>query len=149
MSYDITFIPKSAEQSWQHALDAQEARSISGKPWDAPAAAATQTGWNRLAAQLLRILPEMQQFEAPHKLELTDMDTGLQVLLFEGEAAITIPYGLSAAPSQRVMRTARQLAEIIETETGLLGFDPQQGRRFLDPQVPRKAQRQWWEFWKK
>lgn len=149
MSYDITFIRKSAWQSWQEALDAHEAKSISRQPWDAPAATATQSEWKRIATRLLRIQPHMHQFEAPHKLELTDIETGLQVLLFDGEAAITIPYGLSADATQKVMRMARQLAEIIETETGLLGYDLQQGCRFLEQKAPYKVKRQWWEFWKK
>jgi hypothetical protein len=149
MSYDITFISKSAGQTWQEALDAHEARTIARQPWHAPAAAATQSEWKRLAARLLSVEPYMDQFETPHKLELTDLETGLQVSLFEDEAAITIPYGRSADSAQKVMKTARRMAQIIESETGLLGYDLQLGRRFLEPEAPAKAKRQWWVFWKK
>jgi hypothetical protein len=132
MSYDITFIRKAAGQTWREALEVQEARTLARQPWDAPVAAAMQAEWRRIAARLLRVQPHMDQFEAPHKVELTELETGLQVSLFEDEAAITIPYGLSAGTTKRAMRTARRLAAIIEAETGLLGYDMQQGRRFLE-----------------
>jgi hypothetical protein len=149
MSYDVTFIRKSERQTWQEAIDANEARSISRQPWNAPATEAAQSEWNRIAGLLLESHPGLSVYQAPHTLELSDIETGLQVSLYEGEAAITIPYGRSPDTVKQAMTTAKRLTYIIERETGLLGYDPQRGCRFLETEAAQKAKRRWWMFWKR
>lgn len=170
MSYDITFIRKTEKQTWQEALQAHEARVMAREPWGAPAPEATRAEWRRIAALLLEVHAGMELTEAPHVLELTDLQSGLQVALYEDEADISVPYWHAGEEAQALVGVMRRLAAIVERETGLVGYDPQLDARFLDAQeapgqeaaimtsmsdkIRRgelfgKKERRWWEFWKR
>lgn len=173
MSYDITFIQKSEDQTWKEALEANETRVLADN-WNSPASDVVQAGWSRIAALLLDCNPEMSIFNAPHCLELTDEVTGLQVSLYEFEAAIRIPYTHSEDTAQQIMELAKRMAHIIEKETGLWGYDGQLDCRFSDSPTMeqdagaflgsmssllheedllqlsnRRNRKPWWMFWRK
>jgi len=174
VSYDIVFLQKSADQTWEEALEAIEVRAMEKEPWDSPASEAMRSEWNRIADLLLECNPGMSKFESTNSLELTDENTGLQVSLYASEADISVPYQHAGDTAQEIMALARKLALILEKETGLVGYDGQLGRRFLD--TPRTSQeagallssmsrkiheedlqqlskretrRPWWMFWKR
>lgn len=174
MSYDIVFFQKSADQTWEEALEANEVRAMKKEPWNSPAPEAVHSEWNRIADLLLECNPGMTKFISNHSLEMTDESTGLQVSLYESEADISIPYQHEGDTAQEIMALARELALILEKETGLIGYNGQIGRRFLDtPRTSQEAEallssmsrkiheedllqpskkearRPWWMFWKR
>ena len=173
MSYDITFIQKSEAQTWQEALEANEARVSALESWNSPASDAAYAEWQRISALLLECNPGMSKHVAPHCLELTDDATGLQVSLFESEAGISIPYAHSNETAQPIMELVKRFALIIEEETGLVGYDGQLDRRYLDSPTTaqeagaflgstshrlhegdllqrsnKKKRKPWWMFWR-
>jgi hypothetical protein len=174
MSYDIVFLQKSTDQTWEEALEANEIRALTKEPRNAPASEAVYSEWNRIADLLLECNPGMSKFESINSLEMTDENTGLQVSLYASEADISVPYQHAGDTAQEIMALARKLALILEKETGLVGYDGQLGRRFLDtPRMSQEAgallssmsrkiheedlqqlskretRRPWWMFWKR
>lgn len=59
--------------------------------------------------------------------ELTHPDTGIRISYGGTDAAVAVPYWYSGATAQGVVETALGLWQLVETETGLVGHDPQTG----------------------
>jgi hypothetical protein len=81
---------------------------------------------------LLARCPEMRRFDTSYNLELTDSKTGIQVSFFKDEVAIAIAYWHFGDKANQIIELAKQLAYVIESETDLVGFDPQLGHSFLE-----------------
>lgn len=125
MSYDILFVPRRPEQSWQDALDQAEGTdvlTVAIRP-------ERREQWARIVAALRRRLGEIEEFLADDALEATHVGSGLQVSLFPDEAAVTFPYwqreDVGAFHDQVV-----DVVGLVESETGLSAWDAQSDAPF-------------------
>lgn len=116
MSFDLTFVRKSADQSWDDALNAAEDET-DGVP-DARA-------WGRIIDDARQILGVIDLHEGGDYFELDHEPTGIQVSLYADEAAVTVPYWYKGAQAQEIVRTLYRLAAVIEEHTELSGYDEQ------------------------
>lgn len=126
MSYDLTFLPKAADQSWDEALDAAEQRVVASTQSGAPSAGYDREVWARLVAAAREELGEVEVFEGDDSAEVSH-DSGIQLSLYSHEAAITVPYWYEGEEADAVMARVFRLAAVVERETGLQGYDPQAG----------------------
>ena len=127
MSFDLYFLSKRADQSWEDALDALEDDAEA----DAPLSASDLELWRRLEGGLRAVLPELEVFEGERERELTDERTGIQVSLFPGELSLSVPYWYSGPEADQLVDLLRRVASIIERESGLIAYDPQADAPFL------------------
>jgi len=116
MSFDLTFVRKSADQSWDEALDGSE-EDTDGEP-DAQA-------WAGIVGDARQILGDIELHSGGDYFELDHEPTGIQVSLYAGEAGITVPYWYEGAEAREIVRTLYRLAAVIERHTGLTGYDAQ------------------------
>jgi hypothetical protein len=92
---------------------------------------------------------------------------GIQIMLFDDEASVTLPYWHQGAKARRVFEEIWTYLKIIESEGGFFTHDPQIGR-VIDLKTDFEAclshydrvssgaakritttpQKRWWEFWK-
>ncbi|MEU2613933.1 hypothetical protein ABZ570_20455 [Micromonospora sp. NPDC007271] len=117
MSYDLIFVPRSDDQSWDDALDAAEEADSDERP--------SGEAWARLVAVARQVLGEVSVFEGTHHYELTHEPTGIQVSYFAEEAGITVPYWYRGGAAQAIVKAMYQLGEAVQAVTGLPGYDPQ------------------------
>ena len=125
MSYDLTFLAKSAGQSWEDAIEALGAWEEAGEsgPQERPDAQA----WERILTGAREMLGQVEVYAADAWYEFTHEPTAIQVSLEADTATITVPYWYSGARAESVVRLMYRLGEIIESATGLAGYDPQVG----------------------
>jgi hypothetical protein len=116
MSFDLTFVRKAADQSWDEALDAAEDET-DGTP-DAQA-------WARIVRDAREILGDIELHDGGDYYELDHEPTGIQLSLYADEAAITVPYWYAGTQAQEVVRLLYQLAAVVEQHTELSGYDGQ------------------------
>ncbi|SBT67806.1 hypothetical protein GA0070622_4871 [Micromonospora sediminicola] len=117
MSYDLIFVPRGDDQSWDDALEAAEEADDDERP--------SGETWARLVAAVRQVLGEVSVFDGAHNYELTHEPTGIQVSYFAGEAAITVPFWYRGADAQAVVTAMYRLGEAVQMVTGLSGYDPQ------------------------
>lgn len=117
MSFDLTFVRKSDDQSWEDALDSVDDYETDGAP-DALA-------WARIVDGARQILGDIELHDGGDYFELGHEPTGIQLSLYAGEAAINVPYWYSGAEAQEIVRTVYRLAAVIEEHTDFSGYDEQ------------------------
>lgn len=117
MSYDLIFVPRSDDQSWDDALDAAEEADNDERP--------SSEAWARLVAAARQVLGEVSVFEGAHNYELTHEPTGIQLSYYAEEAGITVPYWYRGGDARAVVTAMYQLGEAVQAVTGLPGYDPQ------------------------
>ncbi|GIF77209.1 hypothetical protein [Asanoa siamensis] len=117
MSYDLTFLPKTDDQSWEEAMAAAE----EAEDGDAPSAQV----WAELLAAARQELGEVEVFESEDSYELDHEPSGIQLSYYAGEAAISVPYWHRAERARAVVDSIYRLGAAVERLTGLRGFDPQ------------------------
>lgn len=122
MSYDIVCAPRLPGQSWDDVMDELESEEDG-----APLAAQARAAWERIVPRVREVLGEVELFESDETVELTHMETGIQVSLYAGSAAVTVPYWTSGEAADTVLRLVYRIAEIVEAETGMEAYDPQNG----------------------
>jgi hypothetical protein len=83
--------------------------------------------WERILAGARDLLGEVEVHAADSWYEFTHEPTGIQVSLEATMAAITVPYWYSGARAESVLRLVYRLGQIVESATGLAGYDPQVG----------------------
>jgi hypothetical protein len=116
MSYDLTFLPKSADQSWEEALAA-----VGPEPAGLP----DPQMWERLVAGARKVLGEVDTFADHDHFELVHLSTGIQLSYFAGAAGIEVPYWYRGTDAEAVVGKVYQLGRVVEDVTGLAGYDPQ------------------------
>jgi hypothetical protein len=101
-------------------------------------------------------------------IELNDDATGIQIMLFDDEAAVTVPYWHSGEKAKATFARMLEHVRIIARETGFVGFDPQ-SEQVIDPDADLElmvgmytpmvrqlhgeaesgspAKKPWWKFW--
>ncbi|MEU7994100.1 hypothetical protein AB0B83_02000 [Micromonospora sp. NPDC049060] len=117
MSYDLIFVPRTDDQSWDDALDAAEEADSDELP--------SGGAWARLLAAARQVLGEVSVFEGAHNYELTHEETGIQVNYYAQGAEITVPYWHRGEAARVVVEAIHQLGEVVQMVTGLPGYDPQ------------------------
>ncbi|CCH20479.1 hypothetical protein [Micromonospora lupini] len=117
MSYDLTFVPRSDDQSWDDALDAAEEADSDERP--------SGEAWARLVVAARQVLGEVSVFEGAYNYELTHEKTGIQLSYYRQEAGITVPYWHRGGDARAVVAAMYQLGEAVQAVTGLPGYDPQ------------------------
>ena len=117
MSYDLVFVPRADEESWETALEAAEQ--------DESATAPDPEVWARILAGARQFLGVVSVFEGDENFELTHEATGIQVSYFGGEASVTAPYWYQGEAARDVVDKIYRLGAVVQTETGLPGYDPQ------------------------
>ncbi|MET7751583.1 hypothetical protein [Micromonospora sp. NPDC005367] len=124
MSYDLIFVPRSDDQSWDDALDGAEEADIDER----------QSGesWSRLVAAARQVLGEISVFEGAHDYELSHESTGMQLSYYAEAAGITIPYWYRGGGARAIVTAMYRLGEAVQAVTGLPGYDPQLGLPLLD-----------------
>lgn len=126
MSYDLTFLPKTEDQTWDEALDASEQRVVASMRSGAPSAGYDPEVWARLVAAAREELGEIEVFEGDES-AVVSHDSGIQLSLYAHEAAMTVPYWYGGEEAEAVMARVFRLATVVERETGLQGYDSQLG----------------------
>jgi hypothetical protein len=116
MSYDLTFLPKPADQSWVEALAA-----VGSEPGGLP----DPEVWERLVASARQLLGDVDVFVDDDHFELVDLPTGIQLSYFPSEAGIEVPYWYHGTDAQAVVRMVYRLGRVVEAITGFAGYDPQ------------------------
>jgi hypothetical protein len=122
-------------------------------------------------AQAMKITADEARARFQH-VELTDLNTGLQITLYAEAATITVPYHHSGAKADVVFREIWDHLDTLRREVGYVAYDPQLSRvveteddrvAALATYVPmvaalpgmamraaRKIEKQkkpWWRFW--
>jgi hypothetical protein len=117
MSFDLTFVRKSDDQSWEDAFVAVDDSETDGAP-DAGA-------WARIVDDARQILGDIELHDGGDYFELDHEPTGIQLSLYAGEATINVPYWYSGAEAQEIVGTVYRLAAVIEEHTDFCGYDEQ------------------------
>jgi hypothetical protein len=117
MSYDLMFVPKSDDQSWDEALKAAEEDDNTGRP--------SPDVWANLLAAARQVLGEVSVSENGEWYELDHEATGIQLSYYPREADITVPYWYSGERAKAIVNSIYRLAEAVEKATGFPGYDPQ------------------------
>jgi hypothetical protein len=166
VSYDIYFVRRDPGQSFADALDATE-ESYGGDP--SPLGSAQLEQWERIIARARRLLDGVEEFATDDKSrELSDATTGIQLSMIADEVSITVPSERPDQDPDALMAKVYALARVVESETGLEGYDPQMQEPITDPAQRSAAppappspaatterapaqppgEKPWWKFWK-
>ena len=117
-------------------------------------------------ARLQKISADQARQQFRH-IELNDEEAGIQIILGDDGAGVSIPSWHSGEKAQSALRRMLAYAQIICRETGMQAYDPQVGEAVdlsdLDKIVPvyvgqvryvdtlradaKKPSRPWWKFW--
>jgi hypothetical protein len=124
MSYDLIFVPRAQDQSWEDALEAAEGDESTISP--------DPEAWARIVAAGQRILGEVDVFEGDENYELTHEETAIQVDYFGREASVTVPYWYRGDAARAIVDKVYRLGAVVQAETGLPGYDPQLGLSLPD-----------------
>lgn len=127
MSFDLYFLAREAEQSWEDAMEALEENAETETPLDEE----TLATWEWVKAGLTSVLPNAEEFVSATNRELTHGATGIQVSIFDGELCLSVPYWYTGPDAQRMVGILRAAAAAVEQATGLTAYDPQADAPFL------------------
>lgn len=117
MSYDLTFLARTAEQSWDEAIEAAQEVESYGPP--------DVRVWRAILDGARGVLGEVDVFESDDWYELTHESTGIQVSLFAAEAGMTVPYHYAGEDAKAVLLLVYRIGRVVERATGWSGYDPQ------------------------
>jgi hypothetical protein len=120
VSYDLTFLRKPADQSWDEAFEAldEQADDATGELPD------SQT-WADIVTAARHVLGDVTTHGEDRFYELDHEPTGIQLSIYPSSAAITVPYWYTGADAEMIVRRIYKLGQIVERHTGLTGYDPQ------------------------
>ncbi len=78
-----------------------------------------------LSEKLKIINPAFSVYNLHNKLELTSLETGVQISFYPNQIAVKIPYWYTAHESKEVFTKVFQYLQAIKAETGYAIYDPQ------------------------
>lgn len=125
MSFDLYFVDRPSDGDWNRAFDEHDSFGEPGETVD-------REKWNKLHAAVSVEFPDPELFEADDSCELSHPDTGIQLMMFPSEIALTCPYWHEGEAADEVDAKLRRIATAIEQITGLGCYDPQSGGPFLE-----------------
>jgi len=126
MSYDFIFFPvvegEDPLETAHRKLDG-DTESILGTEADTPKEELNQ----RVKAALVAANPYFEIFENDQVIELTSLQdgTGIQIRLFSGEAALSVPFWHEGRRAAKVFGDIWRYSDIIHREAGYVLYDPQ------------------------
>ena len=132
MSYDILLYPRQPGQTWEQVVEADEQDGPEGTQADLDAGVAT---FRRIEARLREQLTEPVETWVAEEVggdvygELSALDSGLQVELYDRSASVSFPYG-GGTDRGELHDRARHAVRIVGEETGYEAYDPQRERTF-------------------
>lgn len=127
MSYDFLLMPRHLGQSWRQLLDANEQRILEQE--DSRLSPSARTRLEQIADRLQAHDPQLERFTTEQHVELTRADdSGIQVSLFPGEAAVAVAYWHTGPAARAVMQIVWAYLLILEQETEWEIYDGQLGR---------------------
>lgn len=115
MSYDILFLAKTPDETWQNAMEEIESRPYRVDP----------EAWRRIVTSAREILGEIDVDADEGEYWLIDEASGIGVHVSEYETSATVPYLYSGAEARNVLERLYRLSTVIESATGLAGYDAQ------------------------
>lgn len=130
MSYDILLYPRRAGQDWTEVVEADEEETDDDVLLDQTVLADGVSTFGRIEARLReQVTGPVETWVAEEAGgdvfgEFTATDTGLQVELFHGSAAVSFPDGEHDDPDS-VRELVQQAVAIVAEETGYEAYDPQ------------------------
>lgn len=127
MSYDIYFVKRHPDQTWDEALEARDESDD-----DNPLTPELLAAWDRIVPRATELLGDLELFETDEVRSLTHEATAIQASVSTDEVGITVPYWYSGAEAAQILETIYALARIIEEETNLPAYDPQLDRPLAD-----------------
>ena len=128
MSFDLYFLARRGDQSWEDAMaDLEEAASDDPQPLSGDALAT----WDRIKESVRAVVPAAEEFVGDTNRELSDHMTGIQVSWFGAELSLTVPYWHSGPDAERIVALLREIAVRVEQATGLTAYDPQADAPFM------------------
>ncbi len=130
MSFDLYFLRRPENGSWDDAIAALAALAVA----EPPVTSADRERWSQVERRLSHVVPGLDGYDGDRFRELTDEATGLQVFFSPGDITLSVPYWYEGDDADRVMDLLRRVARAIEEETGLTAYDPQDDRAFLAPE---------------
>ena len=116
MTYDLRFVRCRPGQSWDEAYDEAE---------DQDPVAPRPEVWQRVVDRVRPLLIDAEDDLTDGFGEIDDLETGLQLILYEDSADMHVPYGSSGDDAEGTLATMYAIASIVEEETGLECFDRQ------------------------
>lgn len=120
MSYVLDFIPKDESQSWEEALESAEEVEDYGPPFDSQA-------WRAITAAADELFPGVKDLSDANENQLEHEASGMQLTAAVRQAGIGVPYWHRGAMAVDVIGAIYRLGMVLESETGLRGYDPQVG----------------------
>lgn len=130
MTYDILLYPRRPGQDWSEVVAADEAETPEEALQDEGVLAEGVATWARIEDRLReRLAGPVETWVAEETGgdvfgELTASDTGLQVELFHGSAAVSFPGG-GGDDDDEVQDKVREAVRVVAEETGYEAYDPQ------------------------
>jgi hypothetical protein len=118
MSYDLIFLPRRNDQSWQDALDAAELVEDYGGPLPSEK-------WRKIVELARTQLPNCRDTSSAEQNALEDDDTGIELSATLIEASVSVPYWHAGEQAAHVIRTMYMLGEMISQLADLDGYDQQ------------------------
>lgn len=157
--FDITDPVPAKEERKQHISAALMARNPALEPF--------AFGFDEIA-KMENITVEDAKKKYRHiELNGPEPSNGIQIMLFDDEASVTVPYWHEGAAARRVFEEIWSYLRIIEKEGGFFTYDPQIDRVLdlekdfeaslgcysgvsgdLAEEFPVTQQKPWWQFWK-
>jgi hypothetical protein len=123
MSYDLTFLSKNDDQSWDQALQAMEERAQEDADTGSPDAEA----WAHIVAEAQQLLGDVELHESAQYFELDHEPSGIQLSLYGDAAGIAAPYWYTGSDAMAIVGLIYQLGLIVARHTRLVGYDGQVG----------------------
>lgn len=117
-----------ADGDWSTIAEAREQRAEESRaPTDAD-----RELWNRLVAAVSPLGTDPDVFDDGSMVELTLGEDGMQLTMFPDEISLSVPYWYDGEAATAITERLRRIVEVVESETGLVAFDPQVDAPFLD-----------------
>ena len=126
MSFDLYFVPPpNGDESWEAAIE----RSLNDVEAGAPTAGDERE--RQMLAALDASLAPQERFDG--ELVIDHNGDALFAVYVEGPTImINAPYGRAGADAQNLVDRLEVVARSLQQQTGLIAFDPQSDRPFLD-----------------
>jgi hypothetical protein len=115
VSYDLSFVRKTPDESWADALAADEDDDQTAEP--------DERAWAQIVKGVPEIVPALAAGIGGEGFALDDEHSGIQLSLEARTAEITVPYWYRGPEALKIVRTIYALGTLIEEATGLFGYD--------------------------
>lgn len=127
MSFDLYFLTRGPDETWQDAMERLEDAAASPAELDEEHLAR----WDSVRTHVRPLLPGAEEVAGESHRELSDDASGIQVSLSHGELSLSIPYWYSGPDAEALVARLRAVVVAVEGATGLTAYDPQADAPFV------------------